>query len=103
MSRQLLDTKHVGETISQVFDFTSQLAVSETISTATTTATVYSGTDATPSGLISGAASISGAKVTQMLTDGTLGVTYLVVCTITTSTGQTLKLQGFVVITPQNF
>lgn len=100
MSRVIFEGKPSGETATLTFDFLSRLAVGETISTQVVTATTYSGTDAAPSGIISGAASASGSKVTQKVTAGTLGVTYLLKCTITTSTGQTLILSGFIVIIP---
>jgi hypothetical protein len=100
MSRITLEGKHSGETRSQIFDFISRLALAETISTATTTAAVYSGTDASPSSVISGSASISGTQVTQKLTAGTAGVVYLLTCTITTSAGQVLTLNAFLPITP---
>lgn len=94
------EAKLLSETVSEVFDFTSRLAAGETISTAVTTATVYSGTDASPSSIISGSATISGQKVTQLVTAGTLGVTYLLLCSITTSAGQALQLSGYLVVVP---
>jgi len=89
-----------GETKAYTFDFTSQLSASETISTQSVSAVVYSGTDASPSSIISGSASASGQKVTQKITAGTVGVTYLLTCTITTSTGQTLLLEAFLPVVP---
>lgn len=80
------------------FDFLSLLAIGETISTQVVTASVYSGTDASPSSLISGSAIASGTIVTQKLTGGIAGVTYELVCTITTSAGQTLVLQGYLIV-----
>lgn len=100
MTRITIDGKAAGETRSEIFDFLSQLAVGETLSTASVVATVYSGTDASPSGVISGSASISGSQVSQKLTAGTLGVTYLLVCTVTTSASQTLSISAFLVIVP---
>lgn len=101
MSRIVLPIKHSGENKKVVFDFISLLAAGETISTAVVTAITWSGTDATPSSLISGSASISSTKVTQMLTAGVAGVTYALTCTITTSTSQTLKLHGYQTISAQ--
>ncbi len=98
--RVTFDAKTVGETVNEVFDFTSRLALAETISTAVVTAIVYSGTDASPSAIVSGSASISGKKVTQAITAGTLGVVYLLKCEITTSLSQTLDLQAFLPIIP---
>ena len=100
MSRITLEGKLSSETRTESFDFTSRLAASETISTASVAATVYSGTDASPSSIISGAASISGAQVTQKLTGGVEGVTYSLTCTANTSTSQVLKLQAFLTIVP---
>lgn len=87
------------ETAAYVFDFVSSLATGETISTATCTASVFSGLDATPSGIISGVASISGTKATQKLTGGVNGTIYKVMMTITTSTSNTLVLSGYVAVT----
>lgn len=100
MKRISIPGKHASETIAQVFDFISLLAIGETLSTASVAATVYSGTDSSPSSVISGSASISGTKVTQLITGGTLGVTYTLVCTVTTSASQTLTLMGFLAVVP---
>ena len=99
-NRIIFGSKHSGETVSEVFDFTSRLALGETISSATVTAAVYSGSDSSPSALISGSASISAGKVTQKVTGGTLGVTYTLTCTAITSASQTLQLVGFLAIVP---
>lgn len=92
----------LGEKRTLSFSFLSALAVGETISTQSVAASVYSGTDATPAGTISGSASASGAVVSQLI-DGTaavLGVVYHLICTITTSAGQTLQAGGYLVIVP---
>lgn len=103
MSREILGAKAHAETRNQVFDFASRLAIGETISTASVAATVHSGTDASPSSLISGSASISGTKVTQKIAAGTEGVTYLLTCTVTTSAGQTLLLSGYLNVVPSDY
>lgn len=100
MSRVVQPAKLLGETKTYTWDFTSQLAASETILTAICTASVYSGTDASPSGLLSGLATISGQKVTQNLTAGVLGVIYEVLCSIVTSLGQTLQLSSYIAVIP---
>jgi len=100
MNRVILAPKLQGETQTYTFDFASQLAVGETISTQSVAATVYSGTDASPSSIISGSASAAGTVVSQKLTAGTVGVIYTLVCTITTSASQTLQLAGYLAITP---
>ena len=98
--RQQLDPKIAGSTVTEVFDFTSDLAVGETISTQTVAASVYSGTDASPSALLSGSATSSGAKVSQKVTAGTVGVMYELLCTITTSAGQTIQKPAFLAVVP---
>ena len=100
MSRVILSSKAVNENIKQTFDFTSRLAASETISTQVCTASVYSGTDPSPSSLIAGAATASGTIVTQKVIGGIAGVIYELLCTITTSTGQTLQLMGYLAVVP---
>lgn len=49
--------------------------------------TVFSGVDATPSAILSGAATASGDRVRQNVRDGFVGVEYLVRATVTTNTG----------------
>ena len=100
MNRVTLENKTSGETRIETFDFTSALSASETISTASVAATVYSGTDTSPSSVVSGTATISGQTVTQKVTGGVLGVVYLLTCTITTSLGQTVRLGAFLGIVP---
>ena len=99
-SRIVLEPKNAAETVSIVFDFASQLAVGETLSSATVTAVVYSGVDSSPSAIISGSAAISGTKITQKVTGGTLGVTYVLTCAVVTSTSQTLQMIGYLVVVP---
>ena len=100
MSRIVLGSKPANETRKETFNFAAQLAIGETISTATVTSAVYSGTDAAPSAVISGAATISGVTVVQLLTGGIEGNVYLLTCSVSTSAGQVLKQTGFLVIIP---
>ena len=97
-SRIVLEPKNAAETVSLVFDFASQLTGSETLSSATVTAVVYSGSDSSPSSVISGGASASGTKVTQKVTAGTVGVVYELTCAAVTSTSQTLEMVGYLVV-----
>ena len=98
MSRITLQPKLAGETRKYPFNFASGLASDETISTQVVTATVYSGTDASPSLIVSGAATASGSIVTQAIIGGVVGVIYELLCTITTSTSQTLELSAALAI-----
>ncbi len=97
-----LKPKKSGETCfgSQPFDFTASLAGNETILSAAVTALVYSGIDSNPSAIVSGSATISGSQVTQLFAAGVVGVIYEVLCSITTSLGQTLKQSAFLAIIP---
>ena len=84
--------KRIDEDLKLSFSFENDLASAETISTAVVTATVYSGTDASPSAIVSGSAAISGQTVTQLIINGLEGVTYLLECEITTDQSQTVHL-----------
>ncbi len=96
--REEFGAKDSGERLKLVFDFTSELASGETLSTATVASGVYSGADANPAAMISEAASISGPQVTQFVIGGVAGVVYLLTCTVTTSAGQTLKGFGLLAL-----
>lgn len=94
-----LQPKASGDTRREVFDFISKLSSGETISgVPVVTCTVWSGVDASPSSVVSGYATASGAKVTQTLTGGVAGVIYKLVCTAVTSLGQTLTLTGYLAV-----
>lgn len=101
-SRIEFPPKLTGVTDLYVFDFISALAPGETISSQVTTCAVYSGVDASPSSMISGAATASSTKVTQKITGGVAGVIYTLLCTITTSLGRTLQLSAYLAIPTQS-
>lgn len=101
MNRVVIAPKRLGETIVlNPWNFLSLLGVSETISSATVTASVYSGVDANPSAMISGSATISGAVVSQKIVGGVVGVIYELLCAAVTSAGQTLELAGYFAVIP---
>lgn len=95
-----LSAKLLGETVTETFDFSSRMGVGETISSAGVSASVFSGTDSSPSSILNGAAAISGQTITQSLTGGVLGVLYLLVATATTSLGQLLQLSAYLPVAP---
>ena len=97
--RTILEGKLAGETVIVPISFLSRLPVGESLNTASTAATTYSGTDPSPSSVVV-SSTISGANVDVKLTGGVLGVTYLLVCSATTSAGQTLQLSAYLVIVP---
>lgn len=96
--RSIFDAKVFSTNFRAIFDFTSGLAIGETITSASTAATTYSGTDPAASTLISGASSISGGKVTQTITGGVVGTTYWLKCSCITSLGNYLESGGFLVV-----
>ncbi len=69
------------------FDFSTFLAVGETVSGATCTAIVFAGTDSTPSTILNGSPVIVGTVATQVITSNanSEGVIYEVTCVVTTS------------------
>ncbi len=91
--------KRVSEAVNLAFDFTSQLGVGETISTASMSTDVYTGGETVPS-LTLGTPSISGNVVTSLAGAGLLGTIYGVTCQITTSLGQTLRQWGYLTLAP---
>ena len=86
--------KITTEVKSLSFDFSQVLASGETLSTSTCTVIVVDGTDPTPSNLLSGGTSIIGSKIYQQVHNGTAGVIYRLVATVTTSAGNTLVALG---------
>jgi hypothetical protein len=101
-SRVTFPQKLVGETSNLQFDFISLLGATETLSSYSVAATVYTGVDASPGSLVSGAASASGSVVTQAITGGVAGVIYCLVCTAVTSASQTLELAGMLAVLPNS-
>ena len=96
--RSIFNAKISSTNFYAVFDFAQNLPITETISSASVTATVYSGTDASPSAIISGAATISGTKVTQTITAGTIGVTYILTCVIVTIASRSFVQDGYLTV-----
>lgn len=86
--------KRATETEILTVDFAALLATGETIASAVWTSTVVSGSDTNPSAMIQGTASISGSKVSQVITAGVPGARYAPICTAQTST-QTLVLPEY--------
>jgi len=80
-----LHVKRVDENWALTFDFAKRMASDETVNSATWVCSVQSGVDASASSMISGSTTNSGTKSTQLVIDGVDGVTYVLVCTLTTS------------------
>ena len=100
-SRFICPVKGASEALNIAVDFTDRVPAGDTISSSTFTNTVYSGTDASPSSMISGGASISGLQVTQKIIGGVVGVTYSLLASITTAAGWTFTKMGYLSVVPQ--
>jgi hypothetical protein len=85
-----LSPKDPAEAIYYGIDFAANLGTGETISSATASIRVTSGTDASAAAMLSGAAVIDGSIVKQKLINGVAGCTYQFGLTVVTSAGQTL-------------
>lgn len=97
---QILDQKPPGATLLAVFDFVSALppASTATLTGGTVTATVWTGVDGAPQAVVSGAATVSGTKLTQRLTGGIAGVVYKLRISATTTDGQTLAMTAYLAV-----
>ena len=67
------------------FNFSTVMSSGETISLATSTVEVVSGTDASPTAILVGSPSINGQVVSQRISGGLDGVIYRIQVTATTS------------------
>jgi hypothetical protein len=94
----ILDQKSPEATIVAGFNFTSQLLNGQTISSATVTATVWTGTDPSPSAILSGVASVSGLIVNQSITAGVAGNVYKLRCAATASDGSVQVLYAYLAV-----
>jgi len=98
-ARQEFGSKTPNETVwlggPNGVDFSSYMAASETISNAAANCVVWSGTDPSPTSVLSGAPSAAGNAIKQMVTGGLAGVIYLVQVIATTSAGQILTIGGY--------
>lgn len=83
------------------FDFSQVLASGESISTASCSIVVVTGTDLTPNTLLISTAVISSPQAAQRVAAGVANVTYRLIMTITTSAGNTYTgLGDFTVLDP---
>lgn len=101
MSLIVSATKNTGETRVQQFNFLSQLATNETLTSASCTCAVWSGVDSNPSAVLSGPAAVSSPTAYQTIRAGVNGVVYLLTCTGTTSQGNHPVIQTYLAVTSQ--
>lgn len=90
---------NAGDTISVSFDFSNDMSYGESIATKVVIATVVTGTDALPSDIVDGTATLEeDTVVSQKISGAETGVVYELLCTVTTSTGQTLEQASLLAI-----
>lgn len=99
MTRVILPPKKAGSNVKFEIDFAGRIPLGVTISSATVTAAVHSGTDGSPSAIVSGAATVSGTKVTQRIIGGVAGTIYDLTWTATLSDSQTPTIQTYLAMT----
>lgn len=84
MNQLTFPAKAVDETQPYVVNFSDRLQFGENINGAAVSVSVFSGTDPSPSSLLSGTATYdSSGNVTQVLTGGVVGVIYNVAYIVT--------------------
>lgn len=84
MNQLIFTSKSVGETQPYVVNFSDRLQFGETINGAAVSISVFSGTDPSPSSMLSGTTSYDASgNVTQVLTGGVVGVIYNIVYVVT--------------------
>jgi len=98
MSQIVIPPKAQAATQTILFDFLSQLQTGETVSSAATTATVWSGNDSTPSAVISSVSITAPSQVYQKVTGGVEGTIYLLTCQAQTSLGNSPIIQTYLAI-----
>jgi hypothetical protein len=87
--------KRIAEREVFTVDYAALLGTGETITTAVWSITAQRGIDASASAMIQGSATISGTKVSQVISGGLADVFYAPMCIATTSTGQALVLPEY--------
>ena len=102
VGRIVTEPKLIGATsqLEPPFDFSLYMDAGETLLTATVVSSVYSGVDPTPSAIRSGSPVIDGNRVDQMMRGGVEGCVYELLCTATTSLGQTLQQSTYFYVEP---
>lgn len=96
-----LPSKQVADVLVAVFPFQDQMAFGELINGAIVTVILYTGTDPNPSAILSGLpnyTSSGGLSVSQTLINGVSGNVYQLVCSVSTTLGNTFTSQGYLAV-----
>lgn len=100
MATFILPSKLVAERITVHFPFQAELDVLEVISTWEVEVRVLVGVDPEPEDMLYEVAELDGQDVTQQIRRGLPGVIYSLICTITTSFGQTVQHTAKLAVLP---
>lgn len=104
-TRVELDPQRVGDAQLVPFDFSSKMQVSQVISSAVFTVTVWSGNDPSPNNLLSATVTIVGnvVELVKAANQGVAGTIYLikVTATLTGGVGPTIILEGLLAVLPE--
>lgn len=98
MSRTTFEAKYASSTKTYVFDFTSRLALGETVSSAVVSGTSYSAESG--ASISVGSPTVSSPRVSVSISGGTEGAVFLITCTATTSAGQILPMYAYLPVVP---
>lgn len=94
------DPKMVVDVVPAIFDFTSDLASGETISSAVCAVSVFTGQDSSPADLLYQTVIITGNICEQKIQKGIPGVVYDILLTVITSTGRGVEQVTRIAILP---
>jgi hypothetical protein len=100
VGRIVIPPGKLGDDFSIPFDFISGLTPGVVLTSATVTATLYSGTDPSPQSIIDGPASVSGTIAFQPVKPTILGNVYDLSCAGVTSSGETVILDAYYAVVP---
>jgi hypothetical protein len=93
-------SKLVSERIRVEFDFTSQIALGESISNPVVVVRVATGLDPEPDLMIASRKFLDGFKIFQWVIGGLPGVIYNLLCTVQGSTGKTYTIERKLAVVP---
>ena len=97
-SRWVVEIKQAAIPKRLVFDFISQLAGADTMTTAANTISVYSGSDPGGSLAFVGSPTFSGTQVIQFITGGVVGCIYQIISNGISQAGKQTFLNSFLVV-----
>lgn len=95
---QAFPDKAPGEAKILTFDFTNEVADGATLSGPTIAKSLIAGSDTGAATLTVGAASVSGALVSALVSAGTDGNTYKLLATVSASNGETHQLAASMIV-----